>query len=97
MSLGVLAIHKPKPPAAVLGKPSRMEPDYMGEGRHWADTRDAPRKWVAYEAGGSVDTIACNLNLALGDPCKDHPVTLTRGRCQSYPSLGVHRNGSLDP
>lgn len=85
-SLGVLAIHKPKPPAAVLGKPSRMEPDYMGEGRHWAEQTPGTHLLFGWRV-----TIACNLNLALGDPCKDHPVTLTRGPCQSCPSLVVPR------
>lgn len=79
--------------------PWRMEPDDVGEGKHWADAGDwdAPLLWVAGEAGGPVDTIACNLNLALRDPCKDHPVTLVRGPCQSCPSFWVHRNGPLHP
>lgn len=49
-----------------------MEPDDVGEGKHWADAGDwdAPLLWVAGEAGGPVDTIACNLNLALRDPFK---------------------------
>lgn len=50
------------------------------------------------EAGGPVDTIVCNLKLTLGDTCQDHPDTPIPDSCQSCPSsLGMHRNGPLDP
>lgn len=95
--LSLLFIHQ-MTPAAVLGKPSRMEPDGKGEGEAFGRRQGPSLLWEwRGPAGRPIGTTACNLKLSRGDPCKDHPVIPLRGSFQSRPSLGVHGNGPFDP
>lgn len=88
-------------------------PCYSYTKRHLLQFSESPRRWNRTRwgregpgrrpgrtfsgAGRPVSTIACDLKLTLGDICQDHPVTPIPDSCQSCPSLGMQRNGTLDP